>query len=166
MDNKSAQIIPLLDVIKIQMDVIMPLLKAVRAELGKERADRLVFEALQASSREELQTLESQITGSPKEKFYAICAMGEPQIQAEDIDRETLREDADVLEFNITGCRYAEFFHQLGEPELGAVLLCDFDYHVVEIGSPEVEFTRTQTIMKGERCCDFRYRFTNSSTPK
>jgi hypothetical protein len=166
MDNEVNQVIPLLDEIRIQTQVLMPVLKAVRGELGKERADRLVFEALRASSREELQKLGSQISGSPKEKLDAIWAMSATQIQADDLEIETLREDAEGQEFNITGCRYAEFFHQLGEPELGAVLLCDSDFRLVEIGSPEVELTRTQTIMQGECCCDFRYRFTNRSTPK
>jgi hypothetical protein len=32
------------------------------------------------------------------------------------------------------------------------------DLHMVEVGSPEVELTRTQTIMKGAQYCDFRYR--------
>jgi hypothetical protein len=58
----------------------------------------------------------------------------------------------------ITGCRYADFFRALGEPELGAVLLCEADNHMVEVGSPEVEMTRTQTIMKGAKYCEFRYR--------
>ena len=51
-----------------------------------------------------------------------------------------------------------DFFRQLGEPELGAVLLCESDLHVAEVGSPEVELTRTQTIMQGAGYCDFRYR--------
>ena len=49
----------------------------------------------------------------------------------------------DVMEFDITGCRYADFFRALGEPELGAVLLCEADDHMAAVGGPEVEFTRT-----------------------
>ena len=60
-----------------------------------------------------------------------------------------LKEEPEALEFNITGCRYADFFRQLGEPELGAVLLCDVDLDAEAVGSPEVEMTRAQTIMKG-----------------
>ena len=62
-------------------------------------------------------------------------------------------------EFNITGCRYADFFRELGEPELGALLLCDMDLHFIEqVGAPDVELTRTQTIMKGASYCDFRFK--------
>lgn len=46
----------------------------------------------------------------------------------------------------------------MGEPKLGAVLPCESDIHVAELGGNEVEFTRTQTIMKGGQCCNFRYK--------
>ena len=40
-----------------------------------------------------------------------------------------------------------------------AVLLCETDRDIEEVGSPEVELKRTQTIMQGAKYCDFRYRF-------
>ena len=52
----------------------------------------------------------------------------------------------------------ADFFRQLGEPELGALLVCDTDLAVAAVGNPEVTMTRTQTIMKGAKYCDFRYQ--------
>lgn len=83
-----------------------------------------------------------------------------------DIDMQVLKQEADAMDFNITGCRYADFFRQLGEPELGAVLLCEVDDHMAAVGGPEVEFTRTQTIMKGATYCDFRYRMRSGDGPK
>ena len=59
---------------------------------------------------------------------------------------------------DITGCRYAEFFQQIGEPELGFLLACSADFPMAE-GIPGVELERTQTIMQGADFCDFRYRF-------
>lgn len=166
MDFKTNPEIALLDEIKIQAQVILPVLKALRAGLGKERADGLVLEALRASTRQELQELAAQIPGSPKEKYTAIDAMFSPQIREGDLEIETFREDAEAQEFNVTRCRYAEFFRQLGEPELGAVLLCEQDFNLVEIGSPAVALRRTQTIMQGACCCDFRYRLKSSSIPE
>jgi hypothetical protein len=52
----------------------------------------------------------------------------------------------------------ADFFRQLGGPELGAMLLCDVDVDIEVVGGHEVKMTRTQTIMKGARYCDFRDR--------
>jgi hypothetical protein len=74
-------------------------------------------------------------------------------------ESERLRDDAGVREFNVTRCDYAEFFKALGEPELGRFLVCDLDFDIAEVGAPQVELTRTQTIMEGASYCDVRYRF-------
>jgi len=162
MDYAFNQEIPLMEEIKIQVQVLIPVLKALRAELGKEHADHLVMSALQAWSREGFQQLGTRISGTPKDKYDALCAMIEPQIQANDLEIEKITDEPEAQEFNVRRCRYAEFFQRLGEPDLGAVLLCEPDFHVVEVGSPDVELTRTQTIMKGASFCDFRYRFRGS----
>jgi hypothetical protein len=66
------------------------------------------------------------------------------------------------LDFDVTGCRFAQFFRELGEPELGFALLCSFDNTVAdEVGKGDVEFKRTQTIMQGGDHYDFRYALKN-----
>ena len=35
--------------------------------------------------------------------------------------------DADESTFDVVGCRYAVVFHQLGEPDLGFLLVCSDD---------------------------------------
>lgn len=57
----------------------------------------------------------------------------------------------------VTRCRYAEMYRALGIPELGETLSCSRDAALIEGFNPEVEFTRSQTIMQGAACCDFRY---------
>lgn len=47
----------------------------------------------------------------------------------------------------------------LGEPDLGALLICETDFDIAEAGGSEVSLTREQTIMRGAPCCTFRYRF-------
>ena len=79
-----------------------------------------------------------------------------------DIETQMLRVEPDAMDFNVLGCRYADFFRELGEPELGAVLLCEGDHHIVDAVGPDVQLTRTQTIMKGASYCDFRYRMKSS----
>jgi hypothetical protein len=71
---------------------------------------------------------------------------------------DVVRQTPEHWDFNITGCRYADFFRRLGEPELGALLLCEQDIHVTDVvGRPDVKLERTQTIMKGAQYCDFRW---------
>ena len=60
--------------------------------------------------------------------------------------------------FDVTRCRYAELYRSLGLAELGATLSCNRDGALIEGFNPNVEFTRTQTIMGGATHCDFRFR--------
>jgi predicted ArsR family transcriptional regulator len=76
-----------------------------------------------------------------------------------DVTVEMLRHDKEALEFDITHCRFAEFFRALGEPELGALLICETDFDIAAAGSGEVTFNRDQTIMQGAPSCTFRYKF-------
>jgi hypothetical protein len=72
---------------------------------------------------------------------------------------EMLRHDKEALEFDVTRGRFAEFFRALGEPELGALLICQTDFDIAAAGSGEVTFTRDRTIMQGAPSCTFRYKF-------
>ena len=76
-----------------------------------------------------------------------------------DVTVEMLRHDKEALEFDITHCRFAEFFRAFGEPELGALLICETDFDIAAAGSGEVTFNRDQTIMQGAPSCTFRYKF-------
>jgi hypothetical protein len=69
------------------------------------------------------------------------------------------RHDEEALEFDVTHCRFAEFFRALGEPELGALLVCATDFDIVAAGGDDVSLTRDQTLMQGAPRCTFRYRF-------
>ena len=157
--------ISLLDEYKFQAEVLVPILKALRAELGEERANRLVLDALRKWSRERWLSLGERFPGSPKEKMDALTASIWPRI-GDDCDFQWIKNDPEAVECNVTGCRYADFFRQIGEPELGVVLCCEDDFHIAEVGWPVVELTRTQTIMEGASLCDFRWRIKSSRVPK
>ena len=75
---------------------------------------------------------------------------------------DVIEQSQDAFTFDVTRCRYAEFYKELGEPELGFLLVCSADFDTAEGFGPDVELTRTQTIMQGASHCDFRYRRTVS----
>ena len=155
----SASNLSLLDEVKLQAEVILPVLRALRAEIGRETADRIVGNALRQWARTLYHRIGAAKSGTPRQKWDAVWAEDmRPRIGG-DVEREMLKDDGTVREYNVVRCKYAEFFRQLGEPELGGILLCDSDFHIAEIGGPQVEFKRTQTIMQGAPYCDFRYRF-------
>jgi len=148
----------LLDKVRIQAQVLVPVLRALRAELGKEKADAIVKQALRDWSKELFAAVGDSVDGSPRRKWAAMhTAMGE--ISEQEVTVEMRRQDKEALEFDITSCRFAEFFRALDEPELGALLLCSTDIDIAAAGGNEVSFTREQTIMQGAPSCTFRYKF-------
>src|SRR5262245_33023992 len=74
------------------------------------------------------------------------------------IDFSVRAQSEDAYEIDITGCQYAQFYRELGEPELGFLLVCSSDFPFAEGLGPDIKLTRTQTIMQGASHCDFRYR--------
>jgi predicted ArsR family transcriptional regulator len=148
----------LLEKTRIQAQVLVPVLRALRAELGKEKADAIVKHALRDWSKKLFAAVGDGVDGSPRRKWAAMhTAMAEITEQA--VTVEMLRHDDEALEFDINHCRFAKFFRDLGEPELGALLICETDFDIAAAGSGEVSLTREQTIMQGAPSCTFRYKF-------
>jgi hypothetical protein len=68
----------LLDKTRIQAQVLVPVLIALRCELGKEKADAIVKEALRGWSKELFAAIGDNVDGSPRRKWAAMhSAMGE-----------------------------------------------------------------------------------------
>jgi predicted ArsR family transcriptional regulator len=150
--------LPLLDKTKIQAQVLVPVLRALRAELGKATADAIVKQALRDWSKQLFAAIAEQIEGSPRQKWAAIQDVyGE--VSGREVDYEIRRHDREALDVDVTRCRFAEFFRALGEPELGALLICEADFDIAAAGAGEVSLDRTQTIMQGAPSCTFRYKF-------
>jgi hypothetical protein len=87
----------------------------------------------------------------------ALLALNAGVRQGVDIMTD-VRATSEGFDMDVTGCVYARFFQDLGEPELGFLLVCSADFdHVEEMG--DVELSRRQTVMEGADHCDFHYRF-------
>ena len=148
----------LLDKTRIQAQVLVPVLQALRAELGKEKADAIVRRALRDWSKQLFAAVGDSIEGSSRRKWAAMqTALTE--VTEREVTFEMRRHDKEALEFDITHCRFAEFFRALGEPELGALLVCSTDFDIVAAGGSEVSLARDQTLMQGAPSCTFRYAF-------
>ena len=148
--------VPVIEQAKIQAQVLVPLVKVLQSELGVERANALVRNALgdlyRRYGEEFRQRKNEDNLGTLMGSAFATYARGEA------LDYRVIEQSRDVFEANVTGCRYAEFYKELGEPELGFLLICSADFPTAEGVGPDIELTRTQTIMQGAAHCDFRYR--------
>jgi hypothetical protein len=148
--------IPVIEQVKIQAQILVPLVKALQAELGEERANALVRRALgdlyRRYGEEYWRAKQEKDLGRVMSSAFATFARGDA------IDYRVREQSRDSFEIDVTGCRYAQFYKELGEPDLGFLLVCSADFPFAEGFGPDMELTRTQTIMQGASHCDFRYR--------
>ena len=148
--------IPVIEQAKIQAQVLVPLVKALQAELGKERANALVRKALgdvyRRLGEQWWRANESTHVGENMAFAFASFAKGDA------VEYSVRAQSQDTYEIDVTGCRYAQFYKELGEPDLGFLLVCSSDFPFAEGFGPDITLTRTQTIMQGAGHCDFRYK--------
>ena len=123
-DLSTINKLTLLEQVKLQAQVAVPLLRAFRMELGMERANAIAYRALDEWSRGLFHQLSKSRGKGSRETWTAMMASSGQRI-GNDVDLQMVRQDPQAMEFNITGCRYADFFRALGEPELGALMLCE-----------------------------------------
>jgi len=141
---------------KIQAEVLVPLVKAMQAELGEARANALVRKALGDTYRR----YGEAFWRAKNEKNVGTAVASAFATYARDhaLDYTIIEQSKDAFVFDVTRCRYAEFYRELGEPELGFLLVCSADFDTAQGFGADIKLTRTQTIMQGASHCDFRYR--------
>ncbi|MFO0956413.1 MAG: L-2-amino-thiazoline-4-carboxylic acid hydrolase [Isosphaeraceae bacterium] len=140
---------------EIEAKIVGPLIGAFRAEFGDEATlkvvRRVIADLARQSGAEMARTL-----GEASLRAFARCLDMWTAGGALEID--LLEQSDDRLDFNVKRCKYAEMYRSLGLGDLGSSLSCVRDFALAEGFSPEIELTRTQTLMEGASHCDFRFR--------
>jgi hypothetical protein len=155
-DERLSMDVSVIQQARIQARVLVPLVKTLQAELGEARANDLAQRALSHIYRrygeEFWRTKNEKDLGKIMASAFATYA------REDALDYTVIEQSQDAFEIDVTGCRYAEFYKELGEPELGFLLVCSADFATAEGFGPDIKLTRTQTIMQGASRCDFRYK--------
>lgn len=139
---------------EIEARIIAPLLEAFAAEVGHERATEIIRCTIIRIAREQGARLTESMGGSTLAHFADSL---EAWVKDDALQIDVLEQTEGTFSFNVTRCRYAEMYSELGIPELGALLSCNRDFSLIEGFNPQVRLTRTQTLMEGATHCDFRY---------
>jgi hypothetical protein len=145
---------------RIQAQILVPLVKALQAELGEARANAIVRGALRDLYRgygEEFWRAKNKGENEP-DVGKAVASAFRQYARDDALDYKVIEQSQDAFALNVTRCRYAEFYKELGEPELGFLLVCSADFDTAAGFGGDVKLARTQTIMQGASHCDFRYR--------
>ena len=75
------------------------------------------------------------------------------------LEMKVLKADETSFDFDITRCRYAETYKEMGLGKIGHLLSCNRDGTFCQGYDPNITLERKQTIMEGAPCCTFRYRY-------
>ena len=141
---------------RIEAEILKHVYDVLRESHGEEAARSAIGAAVSRSAIQQGERFRAALGRDPGfEDFAAIM----PNWTANDSLRIDIKaQDAERLDFDVTRCRYAEMYRQMGLGEIGHLLSCNRDGDFCVGYNPKMELTRTHTIMQGAKSCDFRYR--------
>ena len=139
---------------RIEAGVLVPMLQAFQRAVGKERANEIAREVIAELARQDGERWAKQYGSdlAALEQVRGVWSGGGS------LEIEPLEQSPGKLDFNVTRCRYAELYQELGLPELGYLFHCNRDFAMIQGFNPGIGLERTQTIMQGGDHCDFRFR--------
>ncbi len=144
---------------EIEARIVDPLLARFASEFGEERVRELAAEVVVDVARVQGAAL-AEVLGANDLTTFASSL--EAWTRGGALELDVIEQSSSRFAFNVTTCRYAEMYRDLGTPELGAIMSCNRDGTMVEGFNPEITFTRTQTIMGGATHCDFVYELADA----
>lgn len=143
---------------EIEARILKPFIAALSTRFGEVEVKEVLTEVVKKAAREGGQAMRAPTSGDdPGGDLERFAAGWEPWFRGGALEIDELVRTPESWSFNVTRCRYAELYRSLGMAELGASLSCNRDAALIEGFSDAVDFERTQTLMEGAPCCDFRY---------
>jgi hypothetical protein len=154
MANEKTRL-PLLEQREIEARIVGPLIRAFARELGEPRALEIVRQVIVELARQAGAELAHSLGVQGLESFASTLGRW---CENDALELEMLEKSPEHLSFNVVRCKYAEMYRALGLADLGSSLSCQRDFALSEGFNPEIQLTRTQTLMEGAAYCDFRFR--------
>jgi hypothetical protein len=142
---------------RIEAAIIAPIYDEMRQALGEAQAQEILRRAIRRAAIETGKALAAETPGGTDLKSFQDIRHLWTKDDALTI--ETLAATPETFDYNVTRCRYAETYREMGLGEIGHLLSCNRDGTFCEGYDPRIKLTRTQTITEGASHCDFRFRF-------
>ena len=155
--------IPVLTKRRLQAQVIGPIYAEMVTQVGEERASSILDAAIRKAAIAEGKEFAKKAPGGVTSmahfiKLYELWT-------ADGALEVTVHEASDkVFNFDVTRCKYAETYKEMGLGKVGHLMSCNRDGTFCEGYDPRITLERKQTIMAGASCCTFRYRY-KTDTP-
>lgn len=148
---------------KIEAGVIAPIYEEMRQQIGEEKAQSILDAAIRKAAIEAARNFAARTPGGTSLRTFAELQ----DLWKEDdaLVIEVIRATDEEFDYNVTRCRYAKTYREMGLGHIGHLLSCNRDGVFCAGYDPRITLERSQTLMQGASHCDFRYRF-NASAQK
>ncbi|MBK8771645.1 MAG: L-2-amino-thiazoline-4-carboxylic acid hydrolase [Rhizobiales bacterium] len=148
--------LPTLTKRKLQAEVIGPIFAEMVAEIGEEKASEILDRAIRKAAINEGRAFAARAPGG-KPSMADFIKLFELWTTGGSLEIDVLAASDTQFDFNVTRCRYAETYREMGLEKIGHLLSCNRDGSFCEGYDPKLKLDRAQTIMGGAKCCTFRY---------
>ena len=148
--------LPTLTKRKLQAEVIGPIFAEMVAEIGEEKASEILDRAIRKAAINEGRAFAARAPGG-KPSMADFIKLFELWTTGGSLEIDVLEASDTQFDFNVTRCRYAETYREMGLEKIGHLLSCNRDGSFCEGYDPKLKLDRAQTIMGGAKCCTFRY---------
>ena len=152
-DNLNAKI-GVLTRREVEARILAPMLDAMGEAFGRERVHQVMRDTIIRIAKKQGAELAGFMGGVTFQHFAESLRFW---TMDDALQIDVIEQTEEKFSFNVTRCRYAELYENLGIRELGSALSCARDFALIEGFNPDVSLERTQTIMEGAPYCDFRY---------
>jgi len=154
--------LPTLTKRRLQAQVIGPIFAEMAAEIGEEKAAQILDRAIRKAAVAEGREFAKRAPGGQTSmadfiKLYDFWTADGA------LEMKVLKATDKQFDFDITRCRYAETYKEMGLGKIGHLLSCNRDGTFCEGYDPNITLERKQTIMEGAPCCTFRYTYHKDS---
>jgi hypothetical protein len=141
---------------RIEAAILKHVYDTLKTSHGVEIAKKTIADAVRSSSIEQAKEFAAKVSGKTSMQTFidrqALWKIGGA------MEMEVKEQTETSYVFNVTRCRYAEMYRDMGLGEIGHLLSCQRDATFCEGYDKRLKLTRTQTIMQGASYCDFNYK--------
>ena len=138
---------------RIEANILKQVYETLIESHGKEVATKTIADSVRkasiAQAAEMAEGVETSMTTF--QDIYEMWTRGGA------LEYEVLKHTETEFDFDVTRCRYAEMYREMGLGDIGHLLSCQRDGTFCEGYDPRIKMKRDQTIMQGADRCTFRY---------
>jgi hypothetical protein len=142
---------------RIEANIIKPIYEEMVANFGKAAAQKVLGAAIRKAAIQQGREMAAAQGGELGLKGFV--ALRELWTRGGALETREIAASEAGYDYDVTRCRYAEMYREMGLGDIGHLLSCNRDGTFCQGYDPRIKLTRTQTIMEGASHCDFRYRF-------